>query len=334
MIKSAVRCLFLMLLVAPAVAKGERHTLIVTAAPPLDGQRLADMLGTYLDSFSIDVRAIAAGPSLDLRDQLERTRNEANAARAIAGVRVTDSNAKEIEIQVVDRITGKALVTAVARPARDEDLYRTLALKVQSLLRSTLLEEPAKLEPLPALARLALANPPAAPARPRQLFLEAGYALVTFPIGNIVQHGVGLLVRFDFNRHFEVGLGIDALAPVTAQGGDVTAVLFTVPIRLSASAHLRRGRFDGALGMVGEVLIVSVNAASTTSEVASYLSATPALGAQVQGRPRLTDVLGLYLRASAIGLLLADTFTVRGETVAALDALQVDAQLGLGVALW
>jgi hypothetical protein len=328
-----VRFACLVALLLPSLARGENHTLMVSAAPPLDGQRLADTLGTYLDSYSIEVRAVPPIASSDLREQLERTASAASAARAIAGVRIGDSNGKAIEIQVVDRITGKTLLATVDRPSREEDLYRTVALKVQSLLRSTLFEAPAKLEATPALARLVATTAPPTP-RARRLFLEAGYALVSFPIGAVVQQGVGLQLRLALRRPFEIFLGVDALGPVTAQRSDVTAVLSTVPIRLGAAAHLRRGRFDGALGIVGEVLVVALNATSTTSEVSSYLSATPALGAQLLGRIRLTEVLGIYLRSSVMGLLLADSFTVRGENVIELAGLQVDAQAGLAVALW
>src|SRR5687768_1409333 len=98
------------LLLLSGLARAERSVLVVTAAPPLDASRLADTLSTYLDSYAVDVRAVAlpaAALATGLRGELLATSDAAAAANAIAGVRIADPLGKEIEIQLVDRLTKK-----------------------------------------------------------------------------------------------------------------------------------------------------------------------------------------------------------------------------------
>jgi len=115
---------------APAPAADQ---VVVTAAPSIDAQRLADALRVYLDEFGIRVGAGAAGEAGDLRKRLDDARQLGEAVRAVAVVRAEHGARGTVEIELIDLATDKALVVSVPRPARDEDLYRALALKIHGV---------------------------------------------------------------------------------------------------------------------------------------------------------------------------------------------------------
>ena len=77
---------------------------------------------------------------------------------AVAVIRAERGAPGAIDVEMLDLATDKALLATVPRPARDEDLYRALALKIQAMLRATLSEERARLPP-DALGRLAATTP-------------------------------------------------------------------------------------------------------------------------------------------------------------------------------
>ena len=159
---AAITFAIMALVPAPAVDQ-----LVVTTAPPLDAQRLADALRAYLDEFGIRIGTRAPSEADDLRRRLEEGRALGEAVRAFAVVRVERGSPETVEIELIDLATQKALIATVPRPARDEDLYRALALKIQSILRATLSEARAELDPRSSLGRLALETTGAPPARAR-----------------------------------------------------------------------------------------------------------------------------------------------------------------------
>jgi hypothetical protein len=335
-----VRSLTWLLLVslAPQFAYADDpHRLVVTAAPPLDADRLADVLRTYLDGYDVEVRARQAPPSAgDLRQDLAATRSAADEARAFAAVRIA-TDGQTVEIQLVDALAKKSLVATLSRPRRDEDLYRTLALKVQLLLRSALYESaPTLATTAPTLARLVepVPSPPPPPIlRAPRLLLEVAYALVTFPLGGVVQNGVTVDGRF-VRKRLEVALGVSALTSLTASRANVTAVIHTVPIVLSAGLHLRGRRLEGSLDGAAELLVVNVDASSSDQSVRSERTVEPALGLQAAGRVRLGSIVRVYLRASALGILTGDRYTANGVALVDLARLQVGAEAGLALAVW
>jgi hypothetical protein len=137
--------------------------IVVTTAPSIDAQRLADALRVYLDEFGIRVETRPPGEAGDLRKQIDDARQLGEALRAVAVIRAEHGPRGVIEIELIDLATDKALVVSVPRPERDEDLYRALALKVQAVLRATLSEARAELDPRSSLGRLVAEAPPPAP---------------------------------------------------------------------------------------------------------------------------------------------------------------------------
>src|SRR5438477_4899442 len=183
--------------------------VVVTAAAPLDSQRLADALRTYLDEFGIHVQVAPATAGGDLRSQLDDARHLGESVRAVAVIRAERETRGGVEVELYDLATDKALVAAVRRPVRDEDLYRALALKIQAILRATLSEARGELGTGSPVGRLLAANdngtapetprrrasatvsapgsiapePPERQPRPAtHLALATGYAIVSFPV--------------------------------------------------------------------------------------------------------------------------------------------------------
>ena len=195
--------------------------IVVTTAPSIDAQRLADALRVYLDEFGIRVETRPAGEADDLRKRLDDARQLGEALRAVAVVRAEHGARGVVEIELIDLATSKALVVSVPRPERDEDLYRSLALKIQAVLRATLSEARADLDPRSSLGRLVAERPARAPevaapaARTPQLALDAGYGVVSFPSDGPSFTGLAVRAAWRPRAHLELALGTAALGSAT-----------------------------------------------------------------------------------------------------------------------
>ena len=119
---------------------GGGGVVVVTAAPPVDAARLAETLRPYLDDSAVEVRVAPAVAPGELRAQLAGLRDTGVDWRALAAIRVSQSDARTLEIQLVDLVSDKTLVASVPAVAHEADRYRVLALKIQGLLRSAFYE--------------------------------------------------------------------------------------------------------------------------------------------------------------------------------------------------
>jgi hypothetical protein len=322
-----------------------RELLVLTVAPPLDEKRLADALRAYLEGFEVQIeRSVAPGAAAgtaaaegDLRALLAGMERAGHGARALATVRVAPGAPGQAEIVLVDRLTGKALVTSVTRPRRDEDLFRTVALKVHALLRATLAESPERLGDRPSLLRLAAATT-AAPwpdaGSPGRLFMETAYAAAAFPGDGLLQHGVAATAGWRAGPRWELRLGVAALTAVRAEAAGVAVTLNRIPVRLSAQLRWPVRTFELLVGPEIMAALAEVDASSTELQVRSGRALVAAAGLGAAGRARVSRMAWVYVRAAALGLLLAERYTVQGEPVLALSGLETDVELGLGVDVW
>lgn len=319
---------------APAEVNLERPIVVLTASEPLDAERLADALRTYLDEFAVDVRTAPAVPRGELRAELEATAGLGAPVRAWAVVRIADGAPGSAEIEVVDRVTGKSLVTDVPRPPRDEDLYRAVALKVQSLLRASLAEPSPAVASSPVLARLSAVSAPA-PAEVHVSGLEAALAIVGFPGQRLVQEGLAVaLARRLWQQRLELALAVEALSGLEARSGAVSAIITRVPLSIAARLARRRVRWEAAAGLVGEAALTTIRPTSSTLAVRSGWSVAPALGGDATARLRLGARAWLGARLSALGVIVGQRFTAEGQPLATLSGLEVAGTLGVGVDLW
>ena len=311
--------------------------VVVTAAPPINAERLADALRAYLKEYGIRVQTAPTGTKGDLRDQLADARRTGEGVRAVAVVRAERGGVGLIEIELVDLATEKALITSVPHLQREEDLYRALALKIQALLRSTLSEAPERVAPGSPVARLVVPSTDGlsfigGPGEPR-LSLETGYAALSFPLGGPFTQGLSVTAAFAPRPWFDLTLGVAGLTSMQAKGSDVVAVATIVPVQGSARLHLPLSRFDLFLGPSAEIAVTSVKASSATTEVRSTRDLLAALGLETEGRVHFDRMVWFYVRVAALGVVLGQRYRVEGQAVLDTSRFQVTGSAGIGAGI-
>jgi hypothetical protein len=329
--------LLLCLALAAAPGGGSRELLVVSSSAPLDGERLADALRAYLGEVA-DVRTAPASTSGDLRLDLAELRRAGGEVRALAAVRVAGAGADTIEIQVVDRLTDKALLATIPRPPRAEDLYRAVALKVQALLRSTLAEVPELVRDRPELARLADVAPPRAGAA--RVSLETGYVVSTFPLGGLAQQGLAFTASYAsaaatiLRARLEARAGVAVLQSAKETSGDVTLVVDQLPVDVSLGLRWSGPRAALSAGALAVVSFTSATPSGPPMTAPSQHAVVPSLGGVLEARWSVGARAWLFARADGLGVLAGERYLVRGATVVDTSRLQARGALGLGVAVW
>jgi hypothetical protein len=311
--------------------------VIVTTAPSIDAQRLADALRVYLDEFGIRVETRDAADAADLRQRLEDARKLGEAVRAIADVRAEHSAPGSVEIELVDLATGKALIVSVPRPLRDEDLYRALALKIQAVLRATLSEARGDLAPGSSLGRLVESSGAPSPEPPARtasrLGLDVGYGVVSFPNDGPLFGGLAVRASWRPRPRVELALGTAALGSDSASTGTIDATATIVPVRASARIPLAVGRGEILLGPCAEATYIRVATSSATTLVRSTRNLMIGLGVEGEARIGVLGSAWLFARAAALGVLNGESYEVAGSPLFDTSRLQVSGTVGVGVGL-
>jgi hypothetical protein len=321
---------------APLPTPDQADQIVVTTAPPLDVERLADALRVYLDGFGIRVETRAPSDAADLRRRLDDARALGEAVRAFAVIRAERGARGTVEIELTDLATGKALLATVLRPARDEDLYRALALKIQAVLRATISEARDELDPRSSLGRLvtepvSVSPPPTAPAR---FGLDLGYDVVDYPSAQGPRFD-GLAVRGSWRPRawLEIDAGTAALGAARATRNDVAVEASLLPLRAAARARLAWGRAELLGGPCLQVQVVHVTATSAATSVRSTRDVTLALGAEAEARLVIAASGWLYARFAALGVVDGARYDVGGEPVLDASGLLLAATVGVGIGL-
>lgn len=308
--------------------------IVVTAAPPLDTQRLADALRVYLSEFGIAVESAAPDQADDLRQRIADARRLGESVRAVAVIRAERGTPDEVDIELTDLATDKTLIATMPKAARDEDLYRTLALKIQAILRATLSEARTRLDPQSAVGRLVSegAPPAAAPVAPRpsgSLEVEAGYAALSLSASGVVMQGLGISATYSLPRRFDLTLGTAALGATHVSSGDLDAFVSLVPVMLGVRARWRKERVELSAGPLAEVGVTSVTVISTLVHPSRDILV--ALGGEGEARIKIGGPAWGYLRASALGVLDGPRYDIEGVPV--LDTTRLQLALGAGLGL-
>jgi hypothetical protein len=313
--------------------------IVVTAAPSIDAQRLADALRVYLDEFGIRVETRPRGEGDDLRTRIDDARQLGEALRAVAVVRAEHGARGLVEIELIDLATSKALVLSVPRPERDEDLYRALALKIQAVLRATLSEARADLDPRSSLGRLVAESRARAPdsvapaAHTPPLALDAGYAFVTFPGGGPSFSGLAVRGAWRPRAHLELGLATAALGSATASSGIVDATASIIPLHATARRPFGAGRTQLLVGPCIDTTYLRVSATSATTPVRSTRNVMVALGAEAEARVAILTSAWVFARAAALGVLNGERYDAAGAPLFDTSRLQLSGTVGAGLGL-
>lgn len=314
--------------------------IVVTTAPPLDSERLADALRVYLGEFGISVEVAPADQTDDLRQRIADARHLGESVRAVAVIRAEPGTPDEIGIELTDLATDKTLIASMPKAARDEDLYRTLALKIQAILRATLSEARASLNPHSAVGRLVsespstIAAPAAAPTpAPGPLSLQAGYQARSLAEAGVVLQGAALTATYTLRQRLDLALGTEFLASSHLSSSDVVVVASLLPVLFSVHVRWTKQRAEFAVGPVAEVGVTSVTSFSSTVPVQSGTThdILLALGGEAELGVRIMGPAWGYLRAGALGVLDGPRYNVEGVPV--LDASGLQLSVGAGVGL-
>ena len=320
----------------PHLPPAPTHTL-VTAVAPLDAQRLADALHAYLQDEEIRVVTLPADKTDGLRQQFEDARRLGREAQATTVVRVerdvSDGPAGDVEIELVDLTTDEVVIATVVSPARDEDRYRALALKIQALLRARWSSTPGVF----AATEREVGGPETlvssrfAPGRPSALVLDVGLAVVSFPVGGPSFEGVDMRAWWLPSERIALTVGTALLGSAGASRGDVDVSATMVPIRATTLLRLAKGRAALFAGPSAELSLLRVAATSATTPVRSVGHVMFALGGEADARLALAGPLSLFARAAALGILNGESYQVAG--VPLIDTSRFELTGTLGVAL-
>ena len=203
----------------------------------------------------------ADAPETIAADPLRTLAADLDVAAAI----LVDSRENELDLWVVDRVTGKTTIRVIeVDDASSPDAARIAAVRAIDLLRASFRE--LETEPAPPEAEVAPAPPVRAAARPR----APRFALALGPAVGGSPGGVGatghVAITFGYTPRRFVGLGVRGFAPIagrrvaSAEGaarldiGWVTAGPRLRVLRPSGVAHLGFGLSAGPtfVGMRGE----------------------------------------------------------------------------------
>jgi hypothetical protein len=310
--------------------------VVVTTAGPLDTQRLSDALHVYLDEFGIVIQSGPADQAQDLRQRMAAARRLGETVRAVAVIRAEGDGRDTVEIELDDLTTQKTLIASVPKPPRDEDLYRTLALKIQALLRATLSEASGRLDPRSPAGRLAADNPGAnepGAALAGRVALEAGYQALSLAAAGVVLQGLSVVASWRLGHRFDLALGTAALGTVHERSGAVQAFTQIVPLFAAARARWRAGRLELLAGPSAEAALASVNTVSSSDTVSVRSSRDVILALGVEGELRLAvgGPFVLFARGDAFAVLEAPSYDVEGVSVLDTSRLHLAISAGLGI---
>ncbi len=331
--------------VALVLALQPQPRIVVTAAGTLDAQRLSDALHAYLGDVEIEVENAPPGETGDIRQRMAEARQLGESVRALAVIHAQGDSLDEIEIELDDLTTQKTLIATVRKPPRDEDLYRTLALKIQSLLRATLSEARDTLDPASPAGRLAAQSEisvSASPSAPPQsddplagrLALETGYQALSLAARGRLLQGLSAVGSWKMGRRFDVALGTAALGSTDVSSDDVHAAGEILPVFGAARARWGWRHVELLVGPSLEIALASVTPVGKNDGPVTIHASRDiilALGAEGEVRVAVGGPFALYARCDLLGVLYAPSYDISGSAVLDTSRLHVAASVGLGI---
>jgi len=206
------------------------------------------------------------------------------------------------------------------------------------VLRATLSEARADLDPASSVGRLVAQGSPSAPAEPpaqprAPLALDVGYGFVSFAGGGPLFGGLAVRGSWRPRPRLELALATAALGSVTATTGTVDATATIVPVHAAVRRPFGAGPVQLIVGPCVDATYIKVSATSTTSTpvpVRSPRNLMIGLGAEGEARFRVAASAWLFARFAALGVLNGQRYDVNGSPVFDTSRLELAGSIGAG----
>lgn len=270
--------------------------LRISAEPPLSVERLADALRTYVDGVQVEVTS----PGGDRRDGAAAEPGVVELSLRRHGPADDDA-----ELVLVD---GEAtILNRLPGAMRIEDLYRTAALKTQSLLQ----RRGSGSEPAEAIAaRSTTGNGDAL----NRVWLDAGLAVLV-PSAGLARGGLHLGVGLRLARRGHVSLGAYVEPEQSSRVGDVAVSAWELPFALQLGLDWHPGRFHGWLDLVGHLAMRRISAEAPGIVSESNLALSPRVGAGTGWGIAIWQGLRVECAVSLLAVLADNRYRVDGQVI-------------------
>jgi hypothetical protein len=276
----------------------EAAVLRISAEPPLSVERLADALRTYVDGVQVEVRSTGRDDRYDgpvpEPGVVELSLRRHGPADDDAELVLVDG-----EATILNRLPGAM---------RIEDLYRTAALKTQSLLqrRGAMGNAP--------VASIAVRSPTEHGDGTNRVWLDAGLAVLV-PSAGLARGGLRLGVGLRFARRSHLSLGAYVEPEQSTRVGDVAVSAWELPFALQLGLDWHPGHWTGWLDLVGHVAMRRISAEAPGIVSDSKLALSPRVGVGTGWGIAIWQGLRFECAVSALIVLADNRYRVDGQVV-------------------
>lgn len=283
--------LIFLLFVRPARAETNAGTILLVVDER--AQALATRVAAELSTLGFEVISQLREPSAP------ELASEARRAGAFAAIGIGPTAEGNVEITVLDRVTGKTLRREVlGRSLTDPTTRELVALRASELLRASLMEIEAphpprgELPPTPAVTRVARAPQTIRePERRARLGAQSGVLLAPgLSIAPVLEATLGVRVTRALELDLRLGSQLTPGESVQSQGRlETTARWLAAGPRLMVLPRTSDSHVALGLALDFEVLALSASgfAADADHRGKSRLTWTPALGVGIDSKIRL-----------------------------------------------
>jgi hypothetical protein len=275
-------------------SSAQAAVLRVSAEAPLSAERLADAIRSYVDGVALEVAPAPGG-------------REGVATPGVVEVSLRRLGASEDEVELVLLDGEETILSRLPRAMRSEDLYRSAALKVHSLLER-------RTSPALPPDTLGVHQDATTDSSPRRLMLDAGFALLV-PSAGPVRGGLRLAagMRLAQRWHLLAGAYVEPGQSTRASGIDVSA--WELPILLATGFDWHQGAWAGWVDVVGHAAVRRVSAKSPDIVSNSGTSLSPRAGASTGLGFAIGQGLRLQAQISLLATLADARYRVDGQVV-------------------
>jgi hypothetical protein len=295
-----IRLLLLCLLLS---STAQAAVLRVSAEAPLSAERLADAIRSYVDGADVEVSPTGRSEGRD--------GSPTPPGVVEIWLRRHGDAAEDAELVLMDG--EETTLNRLPGALRIEDLYRTAALKVQSVLqRQKLAASAAANLPSEVVGERAVATNHG--GEPDRFLLDAGLALLV-PSAGRAREGLRLGAGLRFARVWHLSLGA-YLEPEQSTGTDgIDVSEWELPIALRFGRDWHEGAWSGWLDVVGQAAVSRISAEAPEIVSNSSWALSPRAGLGIGFGVPVGQGLRAEIHLSLLAVLADRRYLVDGQVV-------------------